>query len=82
MNCTSPFKAMARKTKQSKFIKDVRVPEKAAIRRQASKPTGLYLLELRTHVAKVQSPKGKNLIQVNVNETPVLKAKPARPAKA
>jgi hypothetical protein len=73
---------MARKGKHSKFIKDVRVSEKAAVRRQASKPTGLYLLELRTHVAKTQSPKGKKVIQIELTEQPVIKAKPTRSAKS
>ncbi|EEF59459.1 hypothetical protein Cflav_PD2303 [Pedosphaera parvula Ellin514] len=72
---------MARKAKITRFVKEVRVPEKAPVRRQASKPAGLYLLELRSHVAKAQSSKGRKLISIELKEGLASKARTGKVTK-
>jgi hypothetical protein len=42
---------MARKTKIGKFVRAVRFSDRTAARRTALKPTALYLIELRSHLA-------------------------------
>src|SRR5260370_37008555 len=43
--------SMARRTKIGKLVKAVRISDRTPGRRTLVKPTALYLIELRTHVA-------------------------------
>ena len=46
---------MAKTVKLSNYVKPPKAPERAAPRRGKDKPTGLYLLELRSHASHAGS---------------------------
>ena len=54
------------KIKTAKFIKEARLQESAPLRRAPARPTGLYLLALRSHAAHAEPlvPRRKLVISV------------------
>jgi hypothetical protein len=46
---------MASKIKNAKLAKDARIPEGPPFHRAPAKPSGLYLLELRSHTARAHA---------------------------
>jgi len=58
---------MAKKSKTIKFLKEARTTGRLPNRRGGAKPAGLYLLELRSHLAgaQLQLPKRKLLVPID-----------------
>lgn len=63
---------MANKLKIAKYVSQPRTLSRPATQRPAAKPAGLYLLQLRTHVAQTQPivprPKLKQTIPIQAVE--------------
>jgi hypothetical protein len=59
---------MARKNKLTKFVKGVQVSSTTPARQRTAKPAGLYILELRSHVAGSGFPKKKPAIKLTLQE--------------
>ena len=57
---------MGNKLKIAKFVKVARELDRV-VRRGSGKPTGLYLLELRSHLAQVQSPLPKRKLVITMD---------------
>jgi hypothetical protein len=55
---------MASKLKMAKFARGLPVPATTSVRRLLTKPTGLYLLALRSHVTQGQLLKRKVVINI------------------
>lgn len=56
---------MPGKTKIPRIVRELQVSSSTPIRRGATKATGLYLLELRSHANRSQLPKRKLLIDID-----------------
>jgi hypothetical protein len=71
---------MAKTIKIAKYVKEPRGLDRQTVRRGSMKPSGLYLLELRSHVAESQSalPKRKLTITIKPAETQDLRPKPVK----
>ena len=57
---------MGNKLKIAKFARIARELDRA-VRRGSGKPTGLYLLELRSHLSQVQSPLPKRKLVITID---------------
>jgi hypothetical protein len=57
---------MGNKLKIAKYAKIARELDRA-VRRGSGKPTGLYLLELRSHLAQVQAPLPKRKLVITID---------------
>jgi hypothetical protein len=57
---------MADKVKFAKFLRDVVYPVPPPFQRSPGRPTGLYLLELRSHLADSQSPISRRKLSIPV----------------
>jgi hypothetical protein len=71
---------MAKKSKTLKFLKEVHTPGRLPNRRGGAKPAGLYLLELRSHIAgaQLQLPKRKLLVPVDAQDGENQKPEPVK----
>jgi hypothetical protein len=70
---------MAKTIKIAKYVKEPRGLDRQAVKRTA-KPSGLYLLELRSHAANAQSPlpKRRLVVTVKAGEGQDLRPKPVK----
>jgi hypothetical protein len=56
---------MGNKTKTARFLREIRANDKVPDARQPHRPSGLYLVELRNHVAEGQTSKPKLHISID-----------------
>jgi hypothetical protein len=66
---------MGVKIKNAKFMKKVPIGDIMPLRRQA-KPTGLYLLELRTRAAQAQAPLPKKKLLITIDPRNIHEGRP------
>jgi hypothetical protein len=61
---------MATKVQLLKVLKETCPLPRACVRRPSTKPVGLYMLQLRSHVIETSSPKFKLAISADPNHGP------------
>jgi hypothetical protein len=66
------------KVKTTRFMHDVRVSTPSPVRRELTKPPGLYVLELRSHVPQGQLPKRNLVITIDAKSSEDSLPKPVK----